>query len=177
MHRLLSFCFHFRFFTYKPFAIQEATSVKAGKFPCKYMHKTHIKPGNRSLYGGGKTVTFRRTKPSLPRVKPSLLRDKAFISPGVRIDSPSTKALFPFSVSICSLRSKHFELTKETLFQINTGRNYRKQKQYLYLQANTEVDKQNHNCPIKMAAFFQKQLAIAPEITPLPPIRNTVLTK
>ncbi|EYA47466.1 hypothetical protein F3B23_05605 [Bacteroides fragilis] len=77
-----------------------------------------------------------RGKPSLsagqslhfPRVKPSLLRGKAFISPGVRIDSPSTKALFPFSVSICSLRSKHFELTKETLFQINTGRNYRKQK-------------------------------------------------
>lgn len=127
MHRLLSFCFHFGFFTYKPFAIQEATSVKAGKFPANICTKTHIKPGNRSLYAG-QTVTFRRTKPSLPRVKPSLLRDKAFISPGVRIDSPSTKALFPFSVSICSLRSKHFELTKETLFQINTGRNYRKQK-------------------------------------------------
>lgn len=135
MHRLLSFCFHFRFFTYKPFAIQEATSVKAGKFPANIYTKTHIKPGNRSLYAG-QTVTFRRTKPSLsagqslhfPRVKPSLLRDKAFISPGVTIDSPSTKALFPFSISICSLRSKHFELTKETLFQINTGRNYRKQK-------------------------------------------------
>lgn len=127
MHRLLSFCFHFRFFTYKPFAIQEATSVKAGKFPANICTKTHIKPGNRSLYAG-QTVTFRRTKPSLPPGKASLLRDKAFISPGVRIDSPSTKALFPFSVSICSLRSKHFELTKETLFQINTGRNYRKQK-------------------------------------------------
>lgn len=127
MHRLLSFCFHFRFFTYKPFAIQETTSVKAGKFPANICTKTHIKPGNRSLYAG-QTVTFRRTKPSLPRVKPSLLRGKAFISPGVTIDSPSTKALFPFSVSICSLRSKHFELTKETLFQINTGRNYRKQK-------------------------------------------------
>ena len=127
MHRLLSFCFHFRFFTYKPFAIQEATSVKAGKFPANICTKTHI---NRE------TGHFMRGKPSLsagqslhfPRVKPSLLRDKAFISPGVRIDSPSTKALFPFSVSICSLRSKHFELTKETLFQINTGRNYRKQK-------------------------------------------------
>lgn len=109
-----------------------------------------------------------RGKPSLsagqslhfPRVKPSLLRGKAFISPGVTIDSPSTKALFPFSVSICSLRSKHFELTKETLFQINTGRNYRKQKQYLYLQANTEVDKQNHNCPIEMAAFFRSSLPL-----------------
>lgn len=31
------------------------------------------------------------------------------------------------------------------------------------MQANTEVDKQNHNCPIEMAAFFQKQLAIAPK--------------
>ena len=111
-----------------------------------------------------------RGKPSLsagqslhfPRVKPSLLRGKAFISPGVTIDSPSTKALFPFSVSICSLRSKHFELTKETLFQIPAETTENK-KQYLYLQANTEVDKQNHNCPIEMAAFFQKQLAIAPK--------------
>ena len=125
MHRLLSFCFHFGFFTYKPFAIQEATSVKAGKFPANICTKTHIKPGNRSLYAG-QTVTFRRTKPSLPP-------GKAFTSSGQslhisRSDSPSTKALFPFSVSICSLRSKHFELTKETLFQINTGRNYRKQK-------------------------------------------------
>lgn len=127
MHRLLSFCFHFGFFTYKPFAIQEATSVKAGKFPANICTKTHIKPGNRSLYAG-QTVTFAGQSLHFPRVKPSLLRDKAFISPGVRIDSPSTKALFPFSVSICSLRSKHFELTKETLFQINTGRNYRKQK-------------------------------------------------
>lgn len=127
MHRLLSFCFHFRFFTYKPFAIQETTSVKAGKFPANICTKTHIKPGNRSLYAG-QTVTFRRTKPSLPPGKAFTSSGQSFISPGVTIDSPSTKALFPFSVSICSLRSKHFELTKETLFQINTGRNYRKQK-------------------------------------------------
>ena len=127
MHRLLSFCFHFRFFTYKPFAIQEATSVKAGKFPANICTKTHIKPGNRSLMRGKPSLSAGQSL-HFPRVKPSLLRDKAFISPGVRIDSPSTKALFPFSVSICSLRSKHFELTKETLFQINTGRNYRKQK-------------------------------------------------
>ncbi|QCQ52177.1 hypothetical protein EC81_021475 [Bacteroides fragilis] len=77
-----------------------------------------------------------RGKPSLsagqrlhfPREKTSLLRSKAFTSPGVTIDSPSTKALFAFSISICSLRSKHFKLTKETLFQRNTGINYRKQK-------------------------------------------------
>ena len=126
MHRLLSFCFHFRFFTYKPFAIQETTSVKAGKFPANICTKTHIKPGNRSLYAG-QTVTFRRTKPSLPPGK-AFTSSGQSLHIGVTIDSPSTKALFPFSVSICSLRSKHFELTKETLFQINTGRNYRKQK-------------------------------------------------
>jgi hypothetical protein len=76
---------------------------------------------HKNAYKTGKQVTLCGANRHFPP-------DKAFISPGVRIDSPSTKALFPFSVSICSLRSKHFELTKETLFQINTGRNYRKQK-------------------------------------------------
>ncbi|QCQ47673.1 hypothetical protein DBK98_021110 [Bacteroides sp. PHL 2737] len=75
-----------------------------------------------------------RGKPSLsagqrlhfPREKTSLLRSKAFTSPGVTIDSPSTKALLPFPNSISSLPTKHFKLTKETLFQRNTGINYRK---------------------------------------------------
>lgn len=169
MHRLLSFCFHFRFFTYKPFAIQEATSVKAGKFPANIYTKTHIKPGNRSLYAG-QTVTFRRTKPSL-------LRGKAFISPGVTIDSPSTKALFPFSVSICSLRSKHFELTKETLFQINTGRNYRKQKTIFIFASKHWSRQAKSQLPDWNGCVFSEAACHCPEITPLPPIRNTVLTK
>ena len=93
-----------------------------------------------------------RGKPSLsagqslhfPQVKPSLLRDKAFISPGVRIDSPSTKALFPFSVSICSLRSKHFEVTKETqweeLLHSSDKHLLRLVKQFIYISVRIVFD-------------------------------------
>jgi hypothetical protein len=54
--------------------------------------------------------------------------EKNFAPPKATIDYPQTKALLPFPDSISSLPAKHFKLTKETLFQTNTGKNYRKQK-------------------------------------------------
>ena len=136
MHRLLSFCFHFRFFTYKPFAIQETTSVKAGKFPANICTKTHIKPGNRSLYAG-QTVTFRRTKPSLPP-------GKAFTSSGQSLHisrsddwQPVNKGSFPFLRLYLLSPEQTFRTDKRNPFSNKYRQKLPKTKNNIYICKQT----------------------------------------
>lgn len=136
MRRLLSFCSHFRFFTYKPFALQETTGIKTGKFPANICTKAHIKPRNKSL-SAGQTVTFRRTKTSLAP-------GKAFTSPEQSLhisrnnDSQSVnKGSSPLPRLYFLSPGEAFQTNKRNPFSKKYRHKLPKMKNYIYICKQT----------------------------------------